>query len=851
MKNVKKLLKKAMVWTLAASMLVATPLTASAAGLRGVYSVSDGVTTDGNGSGTGTVSSTYTNTTTLAEYDAKIIGIVIDKEHVDAVAGVKTGLKATIVYDGGVISDEVLTELNKKITWRSSDPSAVSVTATADNRSVVSLNPRKGTKKGSDVTITASIDWKYGNAHYTSEPTTVSVKEYATRLTFADVAPQAETRTVNMKDYLTVESETANDDITWSIATGVKGAATINANTGLVTIKKYSAKDANENPELDKNYVEVTAVSERGVKATTKFAIKAAVKPDKVGIYLDDTTPVDQLDANKPYKAHTLDFGDDKLGTTVDVKAVMFKKDDSKKLVVNYGITDSITWTSNKPDIVAVSAVQTENCEGVTLTAFKAGKATITAKTSSNKKATLNVTVKATLTGLEIDEITQTLYSGQSVQMTVTRTPDENKDALKWAVEKVESKDKEGKMIANPNASINSKGVLTIKNKVDERYPITVSVTSKTKDAEGKYISDTSGEITVEQSSVKMITIKKVGSAEGAEPIAWIDAENSRNKKTNGKEDLSVPKTITFEATTEPEKQDETNLNTTLKWAASGNDKVVKLKDNGDGTADITAVGKGNSTITVSGINVNGTKVKMIKTTFKVVVKQPATKITLKKDSFVIYPKTGKKTAQTVSLSATQYPKNAKEVVTWTIDRKTSVEGSGDYTIDSKKGKVTIDNAKVGEVYEATATTATGVSATATIEVKTPVTGIEIMSDSTNHKPFSEVNAKGKTVAKTKYVYLYSDELSFDMYPEINIGGKKVDDQIWVAADTDDAENGIYTEDVTYSVNKAGIVKIEGDKVYAVAPGVVTITAKTPNNKKATLKVEVKAEDKPAPAPAE
>ena len=33
--------KKAMVWTLAASMLVSTPLTASAAGLRDVYSVSD------------------------------------------------------------------------------------------------------------------------------------------------------------------------------------------------------------------------------------------------------------------------------------------------------------------------------------------------------------------------------------------------------------------------------------------------------------------------------------------------------------------------------------------------------------------------------------------------------------------------------------------------------------------------------------------------------------------------------------------------------------------------------------------------------------------------------------------
>ena len=344
-----------------------------------------------------------------------------------------------------------------------------------------------------------------------------------------------------------------------------------------------------------------------------------------------------------------------------------------------------------------------------------------------------------------------------------------------------------------------------------------------------------SEDIEVKQSSVNNITITEKASNK---PVAKVSVSD-KSFKLSEKEKLSVPKTKTYMATTDP-----TSQNTTLKWVASGNDKVVTIKDNGNGTADITAVGKGNSTITVSGINFKDGKAKMIKTTFKVEVKQPATKLTLKKDYFVIYPKTGNKTAQTVSLSATQYPKNAKENVEWTIDRKTSVEGSGDYTIDSKKGKVTINNAKVGEVYEAKATTATGVSATATIEVKKPVTSVEIYSDSEHTKTFTEKNPKNnKDVAKTKYVYLKSDDLSFNMYPAINIGNKQ--NAEWVAAGTAD------TEGVTYSVNKAGIVKIEGDKVYAVAPGVVTITAKTPNNKKATLKVEVKAEDKPAPAPAE
>mgnify|MGYP001040341810 FL=1 len=98
MKNVKKLLKKAMVWAIAASMVVATPLTASAAGLRGVFSVSDGW--NANESGTGTVTNTNTNTETLKTYEARIIGIALDKSHIDAVKGEPETLTATIIVDG-------------------------------------------------------------------------------------------------------------------------------------------------------------------------------------------------------------------------------------------------------------------------------------------------------------------------------------------------------------------------------------------------------------------------------------------------------------------------------------------------------------------------------------------------------------------------------------------------------------------------------------------------------------------------------------------------------------------------------------------------------------------------------
>lgn len=66
----------------------------------------------------------------------------------------------------------------------------------------------------------------------------------------------------------------------------------------------------------------------------------------------------------------------------------------------------------------------------------------------------------------------------------------------------------------------------------------------------------------------------------------------------------------------------------------------------------------------------------------------------------------------------------------------------------------------------------------------------------------------------------------------INIG--TTSDTNFYTAGTNDCEN------VTYSVNKKGIVSIDSDgTVHAINKGTVTITAKTPLGKKATLKVIV------------
>ena len=179
MKNVKKLLKKAMVFTVAASMLVGTPLTASAAGIRDVYSIQDGSGSDEEKeSGTGTVSNTDTGSGVLVDNDAKIIGIVLDKENVNAEKGKKGQfLKATIVLDGEIykkdengkevnVTEEVRKKLASKIRWELSfadgskdeNPAAtVGIKSPTDengkiiDKTIAEVNPKKGTKKGKEV----------------------------------------------------------------------------------------------------------------------------------------------------------------------------------------------------------------------------------------------------------------------------------------------------------------------------------------------------------------------------------------------------------------------------------------------------------------------------------------------------------------------------------------------------------------------------------------------------------------------------------------------------------------------------------------------------------------------------
>ena len=280
-----------------------------------------------------------------------------------------------------------------------------------------------------------------------------------------------------------------------------------------------------------------------------------------------------------------------------------------------------------------------------------------------------------------------------------------------------------------------------------------------------------------------------------------------------------------YTAVTDPADQ-----NVTLKWTASGNNKIVKLTDNGDGTARIEAVGKGKATITVSGITVKTSKsgkesASVIKASFKVDVKQPVKTVTLNKSLVVLNEKTKKVKGesvpqdQKVTFKATLGPKNVdkKEVITWSV---INVNDTTKASIDSK-GKLTIEAAKVGDEVEVTARVKSGAYAKATVKVLNKTDKV-VIQDST-----------GKEFDKKKSIEIsigLSEDDEVQMFPKIMLKGNP--------KAYDPGDNS--TEEVTYSVNKKGIVTVDADgTIHAVKAGNVTITAKTTTNKKATLKVKV------------
>ncbi|MBD5502836.1 MAG: hypothetical protein HDR09_03510 [Lachnospiraceae bacterium] len=829
--------KKAMVWTLAATMLVATPLTASAAGLRGVYKVEDGWgnTYDQNGDDdtrTGTVTSTGSRSAVL-DSDSKLEGIVLSETNVDMMmkgaydpANQKTHeLSVEFIWQENKKDDKLEERLEKLLTWKSGNNSIVSL-----NHKVQSGKTNEMTlvaKSGGKTTVTVSLDDYTNNIHFTTTAN-VNVKQIATDLIWDKVALNADAYdgvSLDLNEYVKPDPDTATDNITFEIVKDEAKSATLK--NGILKLKKNK----------DGKKVTVVAIGEE-VKKPVEITIKKATPATKVEI-----RKVGEEDLIKKYDWLVNNDGDSE-GQKFEV-VLSSKKEDGTVTTDRENCTDKITWSSKKPAIVEVKG----NGKGdeVTLVAKSVGTAQITAQASSGKKATLGVTVRANLTGFEITAATANLYSGQSIKLgsnqhfAANGTDNFTDAGLTWSFYSDNENTQENKKeLADMKkvATINAKtGVLTIKPDVSATQVVKVTATNakaigkKGDDAEqiakAKTLKPTGEkfiQFNLTQIDITSIQVTEMNKDKAQIARAYVDGNKVKMEKgatvTIAADTSRTYKVAAVAKITEDGEEklvtalDGKPVAAALNWASSKDTLATATMDSNSGNGTVKGIKKGTPTITVSGATKKGNKYVAIKATFKASVTVPTKSIVLSTKNSAIAA-TNKN--QTITLKATLdkgTTSKAKDIV-WTATK------NGDPYSDIKGGKLklTKDNYEAGDVFVVTAKIANaGVQSSMTLKVVKPSKSVQFVQDEGSTTKLTTISKK-------------STDPTFDIYTKV-----QMTDGTWAVEDKINKNN---VAPVTYTVNKSGIVQLVGNKVTPIKKGTVKITAKTADGKTANLTVKV------------
>ncbi len=826
MKNMKKLLQKAMVFTLTAAMLIGTPLSASAAGLVDLYKVEDGwgnvIEQDGpNDTRTGTVTATQTNSGVL-NANPTLMGIVLDETNYEIELPKSAGAKPdtlTASFDWGTEKlDEKTQKLNdellKHLKWsvegtggkKGTDILALEGKFYGAKRDTITLKPKAaGTAK-----VTVSLDSAEYNLHY-SAVATVTVVQYADVLKFGDdLATYAVTgnvidlneyvETYVMKDGKEVKEDTS-DTITYALKADSKAATLKNS---MLTLKQEGS-------------IQLMAIGKKKTSGWTTITV------------------------GKGHNAKKIEFtGGNKVtwvindGMTLDVEAVVTETKDGEN-----PCTDKISWSSKKPAIVEVKTTApmklTDNKCQVTLIPKAVGKAQIVAKASSGKSATLNVTVSANLTKIKIeeakgkeDEADITYYSGQTVDLyELADQYFENKgemnftDAgLKWIFDGDSSEQKPMKKVA----SLNAKGILNIKPDItsvsggtDVIRVLAVNA-KKVGDKKPGEIKSEVLKIKLEQVNVTEITVKK-----GKDPVASATASNGKvTQKVKGATNTdtvvagaSRVYTLTARGTIGKSEKIVELDRSVLGWTASGNGKIVKASRNKSDNGVISAIKKGTATITVNSATKKNDKYVAIKTTFKAKVTAPTKTLSLSVKNRGIAA-TGRK--QTIS-------------ITPVIEKGTTTNKNKDIKWEAWKNgnKISIDKGKIKNIILDEKDLGAEIKVTATVLNGGPKTTIRL----TVVKPSKNVEFQnGETKTSKEELTENGDSKTVNVKVNLAAGGAGVPDKENVSG-------------VTYTVNKAGIVRVVDNKdgtitIEPLVKGSVKITATTLDGKKGSLNVKVK-----------
>ena len=416
---------------------------------------------------------------------------------------------------------------------------------------------------------------------------------------------------------------------------------------------------------------------------------------------------------------------------TVSPSTLNMTEGDTQKLQASVSPSDAtdktVTWSSSNDQVASVS--------GGTVTALKAGTATITA-TAGGKKGTCSVTVAAkvySVTGVKLDITSKELTEGESFTLKATVEPDNATDkSVTWSssANDVASVDQNGKVTAlkagtatitvtTKDGSKKATCAITVKAKVipvtgvtldasamevDEGFSFMLtatvnpdnatdkSVTWSSSDATVATVSQT-GEVTGVKKGTATITVTTNNGGKTATCTVTVIARVASVSLDKNTLELAEGEFATLVATVLPENANEKSVT----WSSS-DEAVAKV----DQTGKVTAVKKGTATITVT--TTDGGKTASC--TVTVIAKVAS--VSLDKNEMELTE------GESATLTATVLPENANDKsVTWSSSDEAVA------TVD-QTGKVTA--VKKGTATITVTTNDGGKTATCAVTVKRPTT---------------------------------------------------------------------------------------------------------------------------------
>ena len=582
-----------------------------------------------------------------------------------------------VVFDANGRAMEVpVYDLLKHVSWEVGKQEYVTYKKEADNSLTLTG------KSGGTTYVKATIRGKNYSYSATAD---VKVTAYTTSIKLKAPANNFVKHQIKLENLIDERlPKGANDAITWKVYETTK----LGKNTSYASIKDDILTLKKATPEGKS--ITVIATTEQGATGSVSF---------EIGLGNPITKLVKGCDTKQEL---TIKQSDPEPEKEISVKIDKVK--DSTK-----GTTDFITWTSKNPLIASVSPKTATN-EGTdnpefgksleaTIKAHSVGKTTITATSTSGKKVNFTVTVKAPvekITGIRVVDRGNTVYLGQKVQLEAIVEPAnaDPKEIKKIKFALVNNDDKKYATVsAKGVVQANKKGIITEGDKT-----VNVKATCST-------APDYTTKVFIK---IAAGNIYDFALNPGVIPAFYVNQQTNlkiTNEVLKDSHGLEPDAGMYIWATNKP--------------------KVVTVDQNGH----IEAVAPGSANITATTYYMDGNKLKTVKKTTKVTVKQPVESIQLNKtDVTVNYNKTsferGRDYSVTLKVSK-RLPKNAdkKEVVRWKV---ISVDGNTDVaTIETSgvkvndKGKVTIPAAKNprGTVIKVQAQSALGAKAVATITV--------------------------------------------------------------------------------------------------------------------------------------